>query len=77
MPIIIPTKEVLMIGQSKIVYILACGIVLGIGLSRQPPWAQDEMKAPHYESRVGGQAGQSYEQVIYKDEICPHERTTA
>jgi hypothetical protein len=25
------------------------------------------MKAPHSESRVGGQAGQPYEQIIYKD----------
>ena len=64
----IPTKEVLMIRPSKIVYILACGVALGIGLSHQPTWAEDEMKTPHSESRIGGQAGQPYDQVTYKDE---------
>jgi len=57
-----------MIRPSTIVSLLACGIALGIGLPHQPIWAQDEMKAPHSESRVGGQAGQPYEQAIYKDE---------
>lgn len=65
---VIPTKEVLMIRPSKIVYILACGVALGIGLSHQPTWAEDEMKTPHSESRVGGQAGQPYEQATYKEE---------
>lgn len=58
-----------MIRNSKIVYILACGFVLGIGLSHQPTWAGEETKTPHSESRIGGQAGQPYEQVIYKDEF--------
>ena len=57
-----------MIRPSKIVYILACGVALGIGLSHQPTWAEDEMKTPHSESRIGGQAGQPYDQVTYKDE---------
>ncbi|MCS6305341.1 MAG: hypothetical protein H8K07_16995 [Nitrospira sp.] len=57
-----------MIRPSKIVYILACGIALGIGFSQQLTWAGEEMKTPHPESRIGGQAGQSYDQVTYKDE---------
>lgn len=57
-----------MIGYSQIVYILAYGVVLGIGISHQPTWAEDGMKAPHSESRIGGQAGQPYEQITYKDE---------
>ena len=65
---VIPTKEVLMIGPSKIVCMLACGIVLSIGLSHQPTWAEDGMNVSHSASRIGGQAGQPYEQVIYKDE---------
>lgn len=57
-----------MIRLSTIVSLLTCGIALGIGLSHQPTWAEDGMKAPHSGSRIGGQAGQPYEQVINKDE---------
>ncbi len=57
-----------MIRSSKIVYIFACGVILGIGLSHQPTWAGEKLNAPHPESRVGGQAGQPYEKVIYRDE---------
>ena len=64
----IPTKEVLMMAQSKIMALLACGIALGLGLSHHPTWAEDGMKAPQSEARVGGQAGQPYEQALYKDE---------
>ncbi|MDC8450008.1 MAG: hypothetical protein LV473_16855 [Nitrospira sp.] len=57
-----------MIRPSKIVYIVACGIALSIGFSHQPTWAGEEMKDPHPQSRVGGQAGQPYDHVTDKDE---------
>ena len=57
-----------MIRPSQIVYMLACGVALGIGVSHHATWAEDEIKAPQSEARVGGQAGQPYEQAIYKDE---------
>jgi hypothetical protein len=67
---IIPTKEVPMIRHSKIVYMLACGFALSVGLSHQTTWVGEETKTPHPESRIGGQAEQSYDQITYKDEFA-------
>ena len=55
-----------MIAVTKTICILTCGFVLSVGLS-QTTWAGDEMKSSRAASRIGGQAGQSYDQVIHKD----------
>ena len=44
-PNLFPIKEVLMIAVSKIACILACGFVLGVGLSAQTTWAGDGTKS--------------------------------
>jgi hypothetical protein len=55
------TKEAVMIAIFKNVGVVACGFVLSVSLSQQIMWAADEMKASHSSSRIGGQAGQSYD----------------
>lgn len=52
-----------MIAVSKIVCILACGFVLGVGLSDQTTWAGDETKVFRPAPRIGGQAGQPYDHL--------------
>ncbi|HKU52058.1 MAG TPA: hypothetical protein VJQ25_06300 [Nitrospira sp.] len=49
-----------MITVTKIVGILACGVILNVGLSHHTTWAKDGMEASRFASRVGGQAGQPY-----------------
>ena len=52
-----------MIAVSKIVCILACGFILGVGLSAQSTWAGDGTKVFHPPPRIGGQAGQPYDHL--------------
>lgn len=52
-----------MIAVTKIVYILACGFILSMGLSHQTTWAKDGMEASRSVLRIGGQAGQPYGHV--------------
>ena len=49
-----------MIAVTNIIGILACGVILSIGLSHQTTWAKDGMEASRVASRIGGQAGQPY-----------------
>lgn len=57
-----------MISLSKIVCILACGFVLGVGLAYQTTWAGDGMKTSRSTPRIGGQAGESYDHAKHEHE---------
>ena len=48
---------------SKVVCVISCGILLGLGLSGNAALAAHEMRAGQSGERIGGQAGLGYEQV--------------
>ena len=51
-----------MVTIPKIVGVITCGVLLGLGLSGQPGAAADVMNAGQSGERIGGQAGRGYEQ---------------
>ena len=51
-----------MVAIPKIVGVITCGVLLGLGLSGHPGAAADGMNAGQSGERIGGQAGQGYEQ---------------
>ncbi len=55
-----------MIPISKLVCIISCGFLLGLGLSDNAALAGDEMKAAQPGERIGGQAGRDYDQKQWK-----------
>lgn len=64
-----------MISVSRIVCILACGFVLGVGLSSETVWAGDEMTISRSALRIGGQAGRPYDHVKHEyAPVLPEER---
>lgn len=52
-----------MVTIPKLVGVITCGVLLGLGLSGHPGAAADVMKAGQSAERIGGQAGRGYEQV--------------
>jgi hypothetical protein len=60
----------------KIVGVITCGVLLGLGLSGHAGATEDVMKAGHSGERIGGQTGQAYEQGTqdYSAAIQPGER---
>ena len=52
-----------MVTIPKIVGVITCGVLLSLGLSGHAGAAADVMKADQSSERIGGQAGQGYEQV--------------
>jgi hypothetical protein len=57
-----------MITVFKLICILACGVVLGVGMSAQTAWAEDDgMNSSRSTPRIGGQDGQPYDHATHKD----------
>ena len=56
------TEEATMVAIPKIVSVMSCGVLLCLGLSGNAVSAADVMKAGQAGERIGGQAGQGYEQ---------------
>jgi len=52
-----------MVAIQKIVGVMSCSVLLGLGLSVHALSAVDVMKAGQSGDRIGGQAGRGYEQV--------------
>ena len=52
-----------MVTIPKIVSVIACGVLLGLGLSGHASAAADVLKAGQSGERMGGQAGRAYEPV--------------
>ena len=66
-----------MIAVSKLVYILSCGFVLGVGLLDQTAWAEkDGMRISQSTQRIGGQAGGSYSHVKQQQASIRAEKRT-
>ena len=51
-----------MITVFKLICILACGVVLSVGMSAQTAWAEDDgMNSSRSTPRIGGQDGRPYD----------------
>jgi hypothetical protein len=63
------TEEASMVSIPKIISILSCGVLLGLGLTGNTASAADKMEADQSSERLGGQAGLESEEGQLKGAI--------